>query len=94
MTSETSSSIPRTAVPDGIADPTERARAELKAALLAIEEKGNLPRRAAVATENKVEQFRKLADRSPGTAAAIVVGVAVAVGGVVWGFVSLYTRKR
>jgi hypothetical protein len=94
MTSDTSSAIPRTAVPDDITDPVERARAELKAALLAIEVKGNLPRRAALAAETKVAQFRRLYDDSPAAAAAVVVGVAVAVGGVVWGFVSLYTRKR
>lgn len=94
MTSDTSSAIPRTAVADDITDPVERARAELKAALLAIEVKGNLPHRAALAAENKVAQFRRLADESPAAAAAVVVGVAAVVGGVVWGFVSLYTRKR
>ena len=40
--------LPRTAVPLGITDPVESARAELKAALLAIEEKANVPRRVAV----------------------------------------------
>ncbi|KHK99801.1 hypothetical protein LK09_00125 [Microbacterium mangrovi] len=94
MTSDSLAPIPRTAVPDDITDPVERARAELKAALLAIEEKGNLPRRAAVAAENKVAQFRRLAGQSPAAAAAVVVGVAAVVGGTVWGFVSLYTRKR
>lgn len=94
MTSEPGSVIPRTAVPDDITDPVERARAELKAALLAIEEKGNLPRRAAVAAETKVAQFRRLADESPAAAAAVALGVAAVVGGIVWGFVSLYTRKR
>jgi hypothetical protein len=94
MTSDTTSAVPRTAVPDDITDPVERARAELKAALLAIEVKGNLPRRAAVAAETKAEQFRRLAEESPAAAAAVAVGVAVAVGGVVWGFVSFYTRRR
>ena len=35
--------MPRTAVPIGIADPVEQARAELKAALAAIEQKANVP---------------------------------------------------
>ena len=43
--------VPRTAVPLGIDDPVERARAELKAALAAIEVKANVPRRVAQATE-------------------------------------------
>ena len=37
--------VPRTAVPIGIADPVEQARAELKAALAAIEQKANVPAR-------------------------------------------------
>ncbi len=39
--------VPRTAVPLGIADPVEKARAELKAALAAIEVKANVPRRVS-----------------------------------------------
>ena len=38
-----SAELPPTAVPMGIDDPVERARAELKAALSAIEEKANVP---------------------------------------------------
>ena len=94
MSSERTTAIPRTGVPDGITDPVERARAELKATLLAIEVKGNLPRRAAVAAERKVAQFKQLAEKSPAAAAAVVVGAAAVVGGVIWGFVALYTRKR
>ena len=37
------SPVPRTAVPLGITDPVESARAELKAALSAIEEKTIIP---------------------------------------------------
>ena len=42
--------LPRTAVPLGLTDPVERARAELKAALAAIEQKGNVPRRVSRAS--------------------------------------------
>ena len=41
--------VPKTAVPLGIADPVEQARAELKAALAAIEVKANVPRRLSAA---------------------------------------------
>ena len=41
------SPVPRTAVPLGITDPVESARAELKAALSAIEEKTNVPKQVA-----------------------------------------------
>ena len=44
--------LPRTAVPLGITDPVEKARAELKAALAAIEEKSNVPKRLAIASEH------------------------------------------
>lgn len=87
-----SSDVPRTAVPLGISDPVERARAELKAALAAIEEKANVPKRAARATRRAQVEARSFADRNPTGAAAAAVGVAVAVGLVVWGAVRLYTR--
>lgn len=87
-----SSELPRTAVPYGIADPVERARTELKAALHAIEEKANVPKRAAKATERATVSARQFADRNPTGAAAAAVGVALAVGLVVWGAVRLYTR--
>lgn len=84
--------VPRTAVPLGIADPVEKARAELKAALAAIEEKGNLPRRATRATEKQVSELRAFTRREPAVAATAVVGAAVAVGLVVWGAIRLYIR--
>lgn len=87
-----SSELPRTAVPYGIADPVERARTELKAALHAIEEKANLPKRAAKATERAAVSARAYADRNPTGAAIAAVGVALAVGALVWGAVRLYTR--
>ncbi|MFT3797551.1 hypothetical protein [Microbacterium sp.] len=90
MTSELS--LPRTAVPLGITDPVESARAELKAALAAIEEKANVPKRVAKATDRGVTQARAFAQRQPAAAVAAVVGVAAAVGVFVWGAVRLYTR--
>lgn len=84
--------IPRTAVPDGIVDPVERARAELKAALAAIEVKANVPRRVGQATDRRIAQARTFAKKSPVAATAAVVAGALAVGAVVWGFVRLYTR--
>jgi len=84
--------VPRTAVALGITDPVESARAELKAALAAIEEKANVPRRVQKATDRRLIQARRFSRRSPAAATAAVVGVAAAVGLVVWGVVRLYTR--
>lgn len=72
--------LPRTAVPNGITDPVAAARAELKAALLAIEEKGNVPRQLQKAGA----RARVFARRKPLAAVAAVAGVAVGVGGIVW----------
>lgn len=87
-----SSELPRTAVPLGITDPVERARAELKAALSAIEEKANVPKRVTRATDRGVTQARAFTRRNPAGAAAAVVGVAALAGLAVWGLVRLYTR--
>lgn len=84
--------LPRTAVPLGIADPVEKARAELRAALAAIEEKSNVPKRVAKATDRGVAKARAFSRRNPTGAALAVVGAAVAVGAAVWGVVRLYTR--
>jgi hypothetical protein len=58
--------LPRTAVPLGITDPVERARAELKAALAAIEEKSNVPKRVAVATDRGGRGRRRCRGRRRG----------------------------
>lgn len=92
MSSDAATALPRTAVPGGITDPVEKARAELKAALAAIEEKANVPKRVGRATERYVADARVFAQRSPGLAAVAVFGIAVAVGGLVWGAIRLYTR--
>lgn len=86
------SSVPRTAVALGITDPVEQARAELKAALAAIEEKTNVPKRVAKTTDRAVTTARAFARRNPAGAVAGAVGVAAAVGLTVWGIVRLYTR--
>lgn len=84
--------VPRTAVPLGITDPVEKARAELKAALSAIEEKANVPKRVARATDRGVTAARRFHRENPTGAVAAAAGIAVAAGLVVWGFVRLYTR--
>ena len=77
--------VPRTAVPLGITDPVQSARAELKAALAALEEKANIPRRASEAVDQKIRDVRRSAQRNPGAATALVAGVA-GLGGVArWG---------
>jgi len=87
-----SAELPPTAVPMGIDDPVDRARAELKAALAAIEEKANVPRRVSQAAERGSIRARLFADRNPAGAVAAVAGVAVATGFLVWGAVRLITR--
>ena len=84
--------LPRTAVPIGIDDPVEKARAELKATLAAIEVKGNLPRRLSEKIDDSVDKARSFQRRSPALAAAAVVAGAAVVGAVVWGLVRAYTR--
>lgn len=78
------SALPRTAVPAGISDPVQSARAELKAALAAIEIKGNFPRRIEKASKRGAAKARAFADRNPVGAIAAAVGAAAAVGGLVW----------
>lgn len=88
----TSVPVPRTAVPIGIADPVEQARAELKAALAAIEAKANVPKRVAVATDRGLVKARAFTRRSPGAATAVVAAGAATVGVLVWAAVRFYTR--
>lgn len=76
--------LPRTAVPPGLTDPVASARAELKAALAAIEIKGNFPRRIEKASQRGAAKARAFADRNPAAAVAAVVGVAAVAGGLVW----------
>ena len=82
--SDITKSLPKTAVPAGIVDPVESARAELKAALAAIEVKGNFPRRIDKASKRAAAKARVFADRNPAAAIAAAVGLAAVVGGAVW----------
>ncbi len=80
----TNSDLPNTAVPAGIVDPVLSARAELKAALAAIEIKGNVPRRLDKASKRAAVRLRTMADRNPAGAIAVAVAAAAVVGSAVW----------
>ncbi|WP_345800688.1 hypothetical protein AAIB33_14600 [Microbacterium sp. AZCO] len=84
--------VPRTAVPLGLTDPVEKARAELKAALAAIEVKANVPRRIERASDDFVHRARAFAKSNPLGATAAVLAGAAAVGAIVWSIVRSYTR--
>lgn len=92
MSSDAPVPLPRTAVPLGISDPVEQARAELKAALAAIEIKGNVARRLSERIDDTVEKAREFKRRNPVGAAVAVAAGAAAIGLAVWGFVRSYTR--
>ncbi|GAA3639022.1 hypothetical protein GCM10022200_23020 [Microbacterium awajiense] len=92
MNSEAPVPVPRTGVPLGIDDPVERARAELKAALAAIEQKANFPRRIAQRIDATIDAAQSFTKQSPGVAIAAVVVVAGAVGAGVWAAVRAYVR--
>ena len=87
-----SESLPRTVVPAGIVDPVTSARAELKAALAAIEVKGNIPRRVEKASIRAAAKARVFADRNPLGAIAATVGIAAVVGGAVWAIARAISR--
>jgi hypothetical protein len=84
--------VPRTGVALGITDPVEKARAELKATLAAIEIKANLPKRINHEIEKFVGKAREFRRTNPVGAAVAVVAVAATVGGLVWLAVRAYTR--
>ncbi len=63
----------------------ERARADLAATVDAITYKLNVPKRTA-------ERVQRLRDDNPLALVGLAVGVAVAVGGVVWGIVAAVRR--
>lgn len=88
------SSESKTVVPSGITDPVERARAELKAALAAIEHKANVPARVAEATGRKADEARRFAQREPVAAAAVAASIAAAIGTAVWGAVRLLSKAK
>ncbi|WP_029150323.1 hypothetical protein [Microbacterium indicum] len=81
-----------TVVPSGITDPVELARAELKAALAAIEVKANVPKRVAGATERAVRNGRRIAEKRPVLALGALIAGAAAVGTAIWGIASVIAR--
>lgn len=87
-----SESVPRTAVSLGITDPVEKARAELKAALAAIEDKANVPKRVARATDKRVADARAFRRRNPVAAGTAVLAAGAVVGAIVWAAVRAYIR--
>lgn len=84
--------LPRTVVPEGITDPVLSARAELKAALAAIEQKGNLPRRAENAIGRANVRVRRFAQTNPAATVAGGIGAALAVGAAVWAIARMLSR--
>ncbi|MEJ1154073.1 MULTISPECIES: hypothetical protein [Microbacterium] len=92
MSSDAPQILPRTAVPNGLVDPVEKARAELKAALAAIEIKGNVPRRLADRLDEATLKIKKAQQRNPERAMAVAVAGAVTVGVAVWALVNSITR--
>ena len=92
MSSDAPVPLPRTAVPLGITDPVEKARAELKATLAAIEVKANVPRRLSVKIDDAIDKARGFQRRSPVLAAGAVILAAAGVGAAVWAFVRSYSR--
>lgn len=81
-----------TVVPSGIDDPVQLARAELKAALAAIEIKANYPKRIGEAADRAVRKAQSVADEKPAAALAGIMVGAVAVGTAVWGIARLISR--
>ncbi|MGH1524663.1 DUF3618 domain-containing protein [Leifsonia sp. L25] len=63
----------------------EKARADLAATIDAIQYKVNVPARAS-------ERFRSLRAENPMVLVGLAVGVAVVVGGAVWGIVAASRR--
>lgn len=84
--------LPRTVVPAGLTDPVASARAELKAALAAIEVKGNFPRRIEKASVRGAAKARAYADRNPAGAFAGVACAAALAGGLVWAIARAIAR--
>ncbi|WP_221583409.1 hypothetical protein [Microbacterium sp. G2-8] len=81
-----------TVVPSGISDPVALARAELKAALAAIEIKANYPKRIGAAADRAVEKAKRVAEKKPAAALVGIVVGAAAAGTAVWGLARLISR--
>lgn len=87
-----SSELPDTVVPSGINDPVQLARAELKAALAAIEIKANYPKRIKNASSRIAAKARTIAEKKPVAALAGIVVGSAAVGSAVWGIARAISR--
>lgn len=83
---------PETAVPVNMDDPVKKARAELRAALIALEEKANVPKRVSTASRRFVSRVRVVASEHRAAAAVGVVVVGIVVGVTVWAVVRRATR--
>jgi len=81
-----------TVVPSGITDPVELARAELKAALAAIEIKANYPKRISEASGRVASKARRIAEKKPFVALAGIVVGSAAIGSAVWGIARSVSR--
>ena len=82
-----------TVVPSGITDPVQLARAELKAALAAIEIKANYPKRISEGTARLTAKARKVAEKKPVVALAGIIVGSAAIGSAVWGLARLASRR-
>lgn len=69
-----------------------RARNELASTLNAIEDRLNVPRKVRERTDRWGRELRRLRTENPVALAGVAVGVAVVIGGAVWGIVTLMTR--
>jgi len=85
--------VPRTAVDLSLTDPVEKARAELKAALAAIDDKTNVPRQLSKATDTAILRLRRFSREHPVATVGLAVVKAAAVGALVWWGVNSYVNK-
>lgn len=92
MSSNVSPSTSSRVVVSQNGDAVAQARAELKAALAAIEYKANVPKRMGATVDGYVQRARTLARERPALTIGLVLVGAAAVGAVVWGAVRAYTR--
>lgn len=63
---------------------SQQARAEFAGTLNALEDKLNVPKQVGIRVKRAKVEFRLFADEQAGAAVAAVIGVAAAVGTVVW----------
>ncbi|MRG59825.1 hypothetical protein GE115_08080 [Agromyces sp. CFH 90414] len=71
----------------------EMARADFVDVLNGLEDKLNVPKQVSRASARTKAKLRRFAEEQPGAAVAATVGVALAVGGVVWLVVRNVTKS-